>query len=83
VLTLDSLCHADPSTLGKMLKRDRSDWPILSQTLQITNNKIPQIRSSQKQRKQLMFTCCLCQQDDEQGQTGAFCLFLINTVLKL
>lgn len=52
-------------------------------TLQLMNNKTLQIRSSQKQRKQLVFTCCLCQQDDEKGQTGAFCSFLINRVLKL
>lgn len=36
VLTLYSLCHTDPSTLGKMMKREWSDWPILSQPSHIT-----------------------------------------------
>lgn len=35
-LTLYSPCHTDPSTLGKTLKRELSDYPILSQPSHIT-----------------------------------------------
>lgn len=36
VVALESLCYAGPSTLRKTLKRDWSDWPILSQPSHIT-----------------------------------------------